>query len=327
MHKIIILIPYFGSWPTYIQIYNETCKRNKHIDVCFVTDLESFENASDNISFFYLSFAQLKERIENIFKILIPNHKPYKLCDFRPAFAIIFNDLIKDYDFWGYGDIDLIYGCLDKFLTDDILQKNDIIAFRPDHLHGPFTLYRNTEFTNNLFRKSEKYLEIFKDEEYCSFDEFGYENFLLASASVNELPNISISVIALKLKQKLQINLFLKLLCKEKISETNEIIKYEYGVVSNYKTKEEYAFYHWVIEKRAAYFKYPKWISIPHTYFVSSTGFYSETQFKYYKFIHSYRKVKGILYWYYLRFKNFPLRRLGFKIKIDTYPKPGFIKK
>lgn len=328
MDKIIILIPYFGSWPNYIQIYNETCKYNSLIKICFITDLAPFENASKNICFFQLSFLQLKEKIENIFKITIPNHKPYKMCDFRPAYAVIFNDLIKDYDFWGYGDIDLIYGNLSKFLTKEVLQNNDIIAFRPDHLHGPFTLYKNSEFINNLFKKSENYIEIFKDNKYRSFDEFGTINFIMHSYNnINELPNDTISIIALKEIQKGYVKAYMKLCCKEKISDTNEIIKYDNGIVINQRTNEEYSFYHWVIEKRAKYFKYPKSDFVPNIYYVSQTGFYTEKQFKYYQLINFYRKMNGIIYWYFLRLKNYPLRRLGFKIIIDTYPKPGFIKK
>ncbi|OFY18588.1 MAG: hypothetical protein A2W98_04980 [Bacteroidetes bacterium GWF2_33_38] len=328
MEKIIVIIPYYGSWPNYIQIFNDTCKNNPLINICFITDLDKFENASSNITFFKLSFQELKKRIGNIFDISIPNHKPYKLCDFRPAYGIIFSDIVKDFDFWGYADNDLIFGNLKKFISSENLNENDILCFRPDHLHGPFTIYRNTSLINNLFKCSPDYLDIFKNEIYLSFDEFGKDNFRLQkNKTLDNLPDDSISVIALKAKLKGEIKIFMKLLCKEKISETNEIIKYDNGKVSIYKTNVEYAFYHWVIEKRAAYFSYPKWSKIPTKYFISPSGFYTEQQFKYYAVINFYRKTMGILYWYYLRFKNFPSRRLGFKILIDTYPRPGFIKK
>ena len=34
----------------------------------------------------------------------------YKLTDFKPAYGEIFQDYIIQYDFWGFTDIDLIYG-------------------------------------------------------------------------------------------------------------------------------------------------------------------------------------------------------------------------
>lgn len=35
---------------------------------------------------------------------------PYKLCDFKPAYGFLFPEIIKRYDFWGHGDIDVVYG-------------------------------------------------------------------------------------------------------------------------------------------------------------------------------------------------------------------------
>lgn len=325
--KIILLIPYYGSWPEYIQIYNATCKNNPLLDICFITDLKPFHNPSENIFFYSLSFPDLKKRIETVFNIDIARHTPYKLCDFRPAYSIIFSDLVRNYDFWGYGDIDLIYGNLTSFITEDVLKENDIIAFRPDHLHGPFTLYRNCDYINNLFRRSENFNDIFTDPEYRSFDEFGLRNFIVyPAASLSDQPNDTISVIALKEANSKKIKLHMTLKSKEKISDTNDIVKYSKGQVTDIYSQESYAFYHWVIEKRAAYFKYPKWNIVPDTYYISSTGFYSDKQFSFYFIINFCRKLNGILFWYYLRFKNYPLRRMGKKIKIDTYSKPGFVK-
>lgn len=37
----------------------------------------------------------------------------------------MFQEYIKDYDFWGHCDADLIFGDIRKFVTDDILNKYD----------------------------------------------------------------------------------------------------------------------------------------------------------------------------------------------------------
>ena len=41
---------------------------------------------------------------------------PYKLCDLKPAYGYIFNNLLKDFDYWGYSDLDLLFGNLDELL-------------------------------------------------------------------------------------------------------------------------------------------------------------------------------------------------------------------
>ena len=54
-------------------------------------------------------------------------NEPYKICDLRLGWGTIFRDHVADYDFFGWGDIDVIYGDLRKFLTNDVLD-HDIVS-------------------------------------------------------------------------------------------------------------------------------------------------------------------------------------------------------
>ena len=38
--------------------------------------------------------------------------RPYKLCDFKPAYGFIFGEYLKEYDYWGHCDIDIVWGDL-----------------------------------------------------------------------------------------------------------------------------------------------------------------------------------------------------------------------
>jgi hypothetical protein len=60
----------------------------------------------------------------------------YKLCDFKPAYGFIFFELIENYDFWGYCDIDIIFGSIRDFITKEILESHDLISTRPDWIPG-----------------------------------------------------------------------------------------------------------------------------------------------------------------------------------------------
>lgn len=62
--------------------------------------------------------------------VAIPNS--YKLCDFKPTYGLIFSEYIAKYDFWGMGDIDVIYGNIRDFITEDVLNNNDIITVKHD---------------------------------------------------------------------------------------------------------------------------------------------------------------------------------------------------
>lgn len=98
----------------------------------------------------------------------------YKLCDFKPAYGYIFPDLIKGYDFWGHCDIDIIFGNIHTFMTDDVLNQYDVISARHDYLTGSFALYRNGLFNNALFKESKDYIKVFTSSENFCFDETNY---------------------------------------------------------------------------------------------------------------------------------------------------------
>jgi hypothetical protein len=110
---------------------------------------------------------------------------PYKLCDFRPAYGLIFSDLIREYDFWGFGDIDVIYGNIRKFMTEDLLSRHDFISVRDDYVTGFFSLVRNNEKMNTFFTKSKDYVKVFSGSEYYRFDECPYSLYWLLDRKVS----------------------------------------------------------------------------------------------------------------------------------------------
>jgi len=98
-----------------------------------------------------------------------------KPCDFAPAFGVIFEDYIKGYDFWGYTNFDLVYGRLDRFITDTLLGRCDIISGDDKAMNGMFSIMRNNKNVNNLFRKYVGWEKIFSDVVYHNFDEYDYD--------------------------------------------------------------------------------------------------------------------------------------------------------
>jgi len=327
MKKVVCLIPFYGSWPNFTSLFLESCRGNEWMDFIFLTDLDPIENSPQNVLFHKISFVELCALINKKIGVEIAQIRPYKLCDFRPAYGVIFEELIQTYDFWGYCDMDLVFGKLNRFLTSDVLEQHDLICFRNDHLHGPFTLYKNSKTVNNLFKRSETYADIFTTDQYLSFDEFGMSHFHLhPEKDITEFPNDNISVIALKANKNGELSVGLLGHSKEIICDDNTVIKVNNGEVTNAKTAEQYAFYHWVIEKRAIWFKYPEWTNIPATYIISKSGFYSENESKRYQLIHSMRITFGFFRWTGLKFSNYIKRRLHLSVTIDTYPRVGFIK-
>jgi hypothetical protein len=100
--------------------------------------------------------------------------RPYKLNDFKPAYGLIFSDILNTYDFWGHGDIDLVYGNIKKFITPDILFNYDVINCRHDYTVGCFCLYRNHSIVNNPFQQSGDFKQVFTTDLNYFFDDLSY---------------------------------------------------------------------------------------------------------------------------------------------------------
>jgi hypothetical protein len=98
---------------------------------------------------------------------------PHKLLsDYYPAYGLLFDDYIKDVDYWGHTNWDVAYGRLDHFYPDRMLRQWDIIAdCVVEAINGPFTLYKNTERVNNLWKEVPDWQTMFKDHILYYFDE------------------------------------------------------------------------------------------------------------------------------------------------------------
>ena len=89
----------------------------------------------------------MKELFQNHYDFPISISAPYKFCDFRPAFGEIFSDYLVGYDYWGHCDVDLIWGDIRKFVTDDVLTKYKRIFSR-----GHCSIYENSSEVNAFYR-------------------------------------------------------------------------------------------------------------------------------------------------------------------------------
>lgn len=110
--SIVLLIPYFGKWPAWFDFFLLSCKYNPSIQWQFYTDCGIPENAPSNVSFQSISFANYKKKVSDKLKINFNPNSAYKLCDLKSMLGYVHEESIKDFDFWGFSDIDLVYGNL-----------------------------------------------------------------------------------------------------------------------------------------------------------------------------------------------------------------------
>jgi len=173
-YNIAIIICYYGHFPWYFKFFLHSCSFNGSIDFIIFSDIEFVEKLPGNVIVVRKSILEISRLATKKMGLSINIDAPYKLCDFKPAYGEIFSDYIEDYDFWGHGDIDVIYGDIRGFITDDILKNHDFISVRQEYVSGFFALYRNWYVTNQLFRSSKDWQAVFQDTQCKAFDECSY---------------------------------------------------------------------------------------------------------------------------------------------------------
>lgn len=146
MKSIAFVIPYFGKFNNYFQLWLSSCAANPTIDwLIFTDDKRKFEYPS-NVHVSYTTLSETKHRFENALGCKICLEQPYKLCDFKPFYGVVYADELKGYDFWGYCDMDLIWGNIRKFLSEELLMNaNKVFSY------GHCTLIRNDLRINHFY--------------------------------------------------------------------------------------------------------------------------------------------------------------------------------
>jgi hypothetical protein len=106
---------YIGKLPKWMNLYLKSCELNPTINWIIFTDQNFPINCPKNVRFVRLNLKGFNRLASEKLNLPINLNRAYKLCDFKPAYGIIFDDFIKNYDFWGYTDLDIIYGSMRKF--------------------------------------------------------------------------------------------------------------------------------------------------------------------------------------------------------------------
>lgn len=179
MTTICFLIPYFGKWPSWMPFFLESCRYNENIDWKFYTDCGTPGNLPPNVNITPMTFKSYCELASKRLGFSFAPEKSYKLCDLKPAFGLIHEEEIKEYDFWAFGDIDVIYGNLRAYFTEDRLKRYDLLATHERRVSGHLTLIRNTELMRKAFMSAPRWKERISDINHNAFDEGGFSRLFI----------------------------------------------------------------------------------------------------------------------------------------------------
>ncbi len=175
MKSIAIVTCWIGPFPWYLSYFIHSCAYNPTVDFILITDnKESIANRPDNVKIIYKTIEDIRSAASEKLGFSVCVDYPYKLCDFKPAYGYIFPEVITGYDFWGHGDIDVVYGNIRDFMTEDVLNSYDVISSRHDYITGTFCLFNNNDTMNSLFMESKDYRQVFSNSKHYCFDECNF---------------------------------------------------------------------------------------------------------------------------------------------------------
>lgn len=180
-NKVGLVVVRLGAFDPYIDFWISSAAKNERIDFLIFTDNKAFKQKYDifsNIKITLITKEDIQKRIQSFLGFLPSLERPYKLCDYRPAFGLVFANELKKYDYWGFCDTDLIFGDIWSFIKDKL--------YKFDRLYnlGHLNIFRNSSETNRLFFETNSIVRHLtfemaaKEEENIYFDEFFGNNLI-----------------------------------------------------------------------------------------------------------------------------------------------------
>lgn len=142
-YTIYLVLPFFGRWPHWISAFFRSCALNPSITWLIFSDCGKPDNLPENVIYRDMTLDGFSKLASQKLGLTISLTNPYRLCDFKPFYGLIFEQYISDADFWGYCDADLVWGQIESFVTEPVLDSNDVISASNCILSGHFALFRN----------------------------------------------------------------------------------------------------------------------------------------------------------------------------------------
>ena len=145
--KIALIIPYFGTFPQWIDLFFYSVMKNQELDFIIFTDIEINDKYSSipNVIIKKMEWNEYCDIVSKRLNIEYHPKKAYKICDLRPFFGSLHNDVLCDYAYWGFCDLDLVFGNISEYVKSKISYGYEIISVHGNKVSGHFCLFKNIE--------------------------------------------------------------------------------------------------------------------------------------------------------------------------------------
>jgi hypothetical protein len=149
--SVVIVNTFFGNPPPWLPAFFRSCQTNSDVHWLICCDFEA--PAPANVTMKRMDLREFNARASAVVGVPITIEPALvrKICDFKPLYGLMFADDLRAFDWWAYSDLDVIWGDVRRFVTDDLLNSHIVISPRQRKLGGHGTFWRNTEANNRTF--------------------------------------------------------------------------------------------------------------------------------------------------------------------------------
>ncbi len=172
-NSILLICVYMGKLPFWMPAFLVSCEYNQDINWFIVSNQSIPGEIPANVEFVNMSIRDFNILASDTlnFNVDIKSDYAYKINDIKVAYGEMFAEQIKKFVFWGYCDIDVVWGNIRKFITKEILDEYDVITSRVKRISGHFCLFKNRKEINELYRGIENIEEMMQDSVNHAIDE------------------------------------------------------------------------------------------------------------------------------------------------------------
>lgn len=193
-------IPYYGRWPKWVKLFLDSCSKQKGIYFFLISDNPPEMELPKNVYFAKINKSELAKRIEEKVGIKFSYMHIHKICDYKPFYGKLFNDLLTNYEFWGYCDIDLVFGNITSLINQERFKEIDIYSPSNRITAGHCTILRNNDLINNLCFQIEGYHEKLLEPLTTHLDEISFNECVKVQKKIHNLKVVQ----ALSLEEELK---------------------------------------------------------------------------------------------------------------------------
>ena len=168
--KALLIIPYFGQFGPWFGLYLHSLARQRTIDLLLLSDTEP-PPLPDNARRVEMTFERLRELANARLPLPVRLERMRNICDLRPAYGIVFEEFTRGYEYWAFGDEDVLYGDVDKMLAPHLDGNVDLVVPARNGKSGHLTIIRNRRRTNELALGDPAYKGVLVSREHWAYDE------------------------------------------------------------------------------------------------------------------------------------------------------------